>query len=83
MANANVVNGYLIPDVSDVKEVILKLKEELQNDAILAAQYKLNPRQVLGARGLCQDVQNEWLDEDEMQADCTGTCACSGCCVSG
>lgn len=82
MGQATVVNGYLIPDRDDVKAVLQQLQADMKNDARLAAEYRLNPRQVLGSRGLALDVQNEWIDENDAQAGCVSTCVCTGCCIT-
>ena len=83
-----VINGHILPDLTTVRKVIKQLNDDVKKDRKLAASLKSNPRKVLGARGLSIDVQNELLREAGRRiggtaADCTGTCVCSGCCLTG
>lgn len=59
-----VQNGYLIPNVESLKELLLVLKEEIKSNPELAKEFKLNPGAVLGSRGFSLPIQKQLLAED-------------------
>ena len=88
MANAQLIKGILMPSAETVREMILSLRERMENDKSLKSKYDSDPRKVLGEIGLNYEIQNEVLIEEGRNislegVECTGTCACTGCCVTG
>ena len=85
MAQITVKKGRVVPDTATIRKVAKFLATELKTDKKLAAQFKRDPRGVLGGRGLPFDVQTELLSDFGRPARisiCEITCICSGCCVT-
>jgi hypothetical protein len=56
-----VTKGALFPGAQDVAKIVKNLQTQIQVDPKLAKNFKSNPRGVLGALGLNEDVQTELL----------------------
>jgi len=56
-----VVKGVVAPSLADVKKVVTRLRKEVNTNPALAKKFKKDPRGVLSAFGLNEDVQNELL----------------------
>jgi len=85
MANITVKKGRIIPDTPTIRKVAKTLAADLKKDKKLAAQFKKDPRAVLGGRGLPFDVQTELLSDfgrSTRLSICEVTCVCTGCCVT-
>jgi hypothetical protein len=60
---AKAKNGVIVPSEEDVKKVIAKLRREMKGNPRRFAAFKRNPRAMLGALGLNEDVQAELIRE--------------------
>jgi hypothetical protein len=79
----------MYPALADVRTIATRLRKDLKTNRKLAASFKRQPRLVLGALGLNEDVQNELLVEARQTASscwisCIKTCWFSDCvCTNG
>lgn len=89
MPNVKIKNGYLIPDVQTVRDLLGDFSKQLKTDTKLKVAYTKNPRKVLGNLGLSGPVVSDILREEgrrvsgpsAMICGMTG-CACTGCCFT-
>jgi hypothetical protein len=81
---AAVLDGFLIPGASYLKELIDQLRLDVADDAALRTRFQDNPRDVLGERGIVRLLQDEILRElglavpeaAEKWCISTGSCCC-------
>ena len=83
--------GALFPSLDDVMAITTKLKKDMQTNKKLAAAFKNDPRSILAAAGLNEDVQTELLTEAGLASraigcwfSCWQSCWFTGCaCTNG
>jgi hypothetical protein len=71
---ATVIKGVVYPSRAQVNQVVAQLKSQLAASPQQAEQFKKDPRSVLAAFGLNEDVQRELLQD-------MGTTAAASICV--
>jgi hypothetical protein len=79
----NVTRGRLVPGAEVIRSIVDTLRSDIEQDATLRARFDLNPRGVLGDRGILRDLQNEILSEQGRSVpaeDCDATCVSTGSC---
>jgi stage V sporulation protein SpoVS len=89
---AAVIKGVLYPSGKDIQTIVASLQRKLKTDPKTAERFKKNPRRMLAAFGLNEDLQRELLGEMGLKTsttlewcvctDCCNTCWCTGCCIT-
>jgi hypothetical protein len=79
IAFAVVDRGIVVPNAAAVSAVVNELRQRLRANPALMSQFQKDPRLVLGAFGLSEDVQTELIREARMilpdePKQCTLTC---------
>jgi hypothetical protein len=88
--NTSVVKGSLFAGHNDIKSIVANLQKTVKADPKIAAKFKSDPRGVLAALGLNEDLQRELLRDMGIQqplgicwfTDCIHTCWCTKCCIT-
>ena len=82
----NVQGGFLIPSAEEAREILRKLKEDVDKDSELKKRYMLNRGDVYGERGLSLPVQRALASEGNLlpTEGCViaSGCVCTGCGVA-
>lgn len=75
--------GFIAPSPRLARQALDQLQSDLRSDKCLQDSYLKDPRQVLGARGLGVDIQNEVLAgagfPKQFIMGCEYTCAITNC----
>jgi hypothetical protein len=94
IAGVDVTSGVVALNASAIRTVAERLRDDMRRNAVLRERFFDNPRQVLGAVGLNEEIQNELLQNDfnlgntpfsqvRLQEWCVTTqCCCTNCCLT-
>jgi hypothetical protein len=74
--SAKVINGVLVADQGTASQIMSRLVSDIRANASKQAQFQSNPRGFIGAYGLSEDIQNEFLRDSNLDVaqSCTFTC---------
>jgi hypothetical protein len=82
-------NGVVNLNARAIRAVVSRLSENMRRNAVLRERFFDNPRQVLGAVGLNEEIQNELLQNEFrlgntpfFQSRLLGWCICTDCCTT-
>jgi hypothetical protein len=82
------VDGVLYPSLADVRKAVDRIQKEIKSHSKFSDELKANPRAVLGAFGISEDVQNELLSDmalethEDCYITCTTTCWFTRCVIT-
>ena len=82
-------DGIVTLNASAIRTVVGRLADEMRRDAVLRERFFDNPRRVLGAVGLNEQIQNELLQNEFnlgntpfFQSKMLPRCICTDCCTT-
>jgi len=83
------VEGVLYPSLADVRKAVERLQKEMKSNAKISRDLQATPREILGAFGLNEDVQNELLSDMALETHasscyltCITTCWFTNCVIT-
>ena len=83
------VDGVLYPSLADVRQAVDRIQKEIKSHSKFSDELKANPRAVLGAFGISEDVQNELLSDMAIESHgvscyitCLTTCWFTNCVIT-